>query len=149
MYRYKDGRLKNKCALVIGATSGIGQGCAEMFAEQGARVIVTGRRVVEGEAVARNIVAAGGDAAFLQCDVTKPEPVAETVRLAVDRLGRLDILLNNAGGSSSADGLVTTGSLDEFWEKCGLIASAHFSPFASLFPRWSSREEDLSSTWFR
>jgi NAD(P)-dependent dehydrogenase (short-subunit alcohol dehydrogenase family) len=117
MYLYKDGRLKNKCALVMGATSGIGQTCAEMFAEQGARVIVTGRRVVEGETVARNIATAGGDAAFLQCDVTKTEPVAETVRLAVDRLGRLDILLNNAGGSSSSDGLVTTGSLDEFWEK--------------------------------
>jgi NAD(P)-dependent dehydrogenase (short-subunit alcohol dehydrogenase family) len=117
MYRYKDGRLKNKCALVMGATSGIGQTCAEMFAQQGARVIVTGRRVVEGEAVARNIVAAGGDAAFQQCDVTKPESVAETIRLAVDRLGKLDILLNNAGGSRSADGLVTAGALDEFWEK--------------------------------
>ena len=78
---------------------------------------MSGRRVVEGEAVARKIVAAGGYAAFLQCDVTKPEELAETVRLAVDRLGRLDILLNNAGGSSAAEGLATTGSLDEFWEK--------------------------------
>ncbi|HTF64006.1 MAG TPA: SDR family NAD(P)-dependent oxidoreductase, partial [Edaphobacter sp.] len=110
-------RLKNKCALLMGATSGIGQTCAEMFAQQGARVVVTGRRVVEGEAVARSIVAAGGDAAFQLCDVTEPESVEEAVRQAIGRLGRLDILLNNAGGSGNADGPVTTASLDEFWNK--------------------------------
>jgi NAD(P)-dependent dehydrogenase (short-subunit alcohol dehydrogenase family) len=113
----------------MGATSGIGQTCAEMFAQQGARVVVTGRRAAEGEAVARNIVAAGGDATFQLCDVTEPESVEEAVRQAVGRLGRLDILLNNAGGSGNADGPVTTASLDEFWNK---MRVDHFGTFLTL-----------------
>jgi NAD(P)-dependent dehydrogenase (short-subunit alcohol dehydrogenase family) len=122
-------RLKNKCALIMGATSGIGQTCAEMFARQGARVVLTGRRVPEGEAVARNIVAAGGDAIFQMCDVTEPESVEEAVHQAIGRFGRLDVLLNNAGGSSNTDGLVTTASLDEFWNK---MRVDHFGTFLSL-----------------
>jgi NAD(P)-dependent dehydrogenase (short-subunit alcohol dehydrogenase family) len=74
---------------------------AEMFAQQGARVVLTGR---EGEEVARNIVAAGGDAIFQACDVAEPESVKEAVREAVARFGQLDIVLNNAGGSGNADG---------------------------------------------
>jgi NAD(P)-dependent dehydrogenase (short-subunit alcohol dehydrogenase family) len=100
-----------------------------MFAQQGARVVVTGRRVAEGKAVARSIVAAGGDATFQLCDVTEPESVEEAVRQAVGRLGRLDILLNNAGGSGNADGPVTTASLDEFWNK---IRVDHFGTFLTL-----------------
>jgi NAD(P)-dependent dehydrogenase (short-subunit alcohol dehydrogenase family) len=125
----KMARLKNKCALVMGATSGIGQTCAEMFAQHGARVVLTGRRVAQGEAVARGIVSAGGDAAFQLCDVTEPESVEEAVRQAIDRLGRVDILLNNAGGSGNADGPVTTASLDEFWNK---MRVDHFGTFLTL-----------------
>jgi len=57
-------RLKNKCALLMGATSGIGQNCAVMVAREGARIVLTGRRVAQGEAVARSIIEAGGDAMF-------------------------------------------------------------------------------------
>ena len=99
----QGGRLKNKCALVMGATSGIGQTCAEMFAQQGARVVLTGRRVTQGEEVGCNIVAAGGDATFQACDVTEPKSVKEAFgRLSC--FGQLDIVLNNAGGSANADG---------------------------------------------
>jgi NAD(P)-dependent dehydrogenase (short-subunit alcohol dehydrogenase family) len=122
-------RLKDKCALLMGATSGIGQRCAEMFAQQGARVVVTGRRAEQGEAVARGIVAAGGDAVFQLCDVTEPESVEEAVRQTIRRLGRLDVLLNNAGGSGNADGPVTTASLDEFWNK---MRVDHFGTFLTL-----------------
>jgi NAD(P)-dependent dehydrogenase (short-subunit alcohol dehydrogenase family) len=100
-----------------------------MFAREGARVVVTGRRVVQGEAVARSIVEAGGDATFQVCDVTEPDSVEEAVRQAVGRLGRLDILLNNAGGSSNTDGPVTTASLDEFWNK---MRVDHFGTFLAL-----------------
>jgi NAD(P)-dependent dehydrogenase (short-subunit alcohol dehydrogenase family) len=122
-------RLKNKCALLMGATGGIGRTCAEMFAQQGARVVVTGRRIAEGEAVARSIVDAGGDAVFQLCDVTEPESVEEAVRGAIGHLGRIDILLNNAGGSGNADGPVTTASLDEFWDK---MRVDHFGTFLCL-----------------
>lgn len=123
------GRLKDKCALVMGATSGIGQTCAEMFAQQGARVVVTGRRVAQGEAVAQSIVEAGGDATFQVCDVTEPESVEAAVRQAISRMGKIDILLNNAGGSSNVDGPVTTASLDEFWNK---MRVDHFGTFLTL-----------------
>jgi NAD(P)-dependent dehydrogenase (short-subunit alcohol dehydrogenase family) len=122
-------RLKDKCALLMGATGGIGQRCAEMFAQQGARIVLTGRRTTEGEAVARTIVAAGGDAKFQVCDVSQPESVEEAVRRAADHLGRLDILLNSAGGSGNADGPVTTASLEEFWNK---MRVDHFGTFLSL-----------------
>ena len=135
-------RLKNKCALVMGATSGIGQTCAEMFAREGARVVLTGRRVAHGEAVARSIVAAGGDAAFQLCDVTQPESVEEAVRQATARLGRLDILLSNAGGSGNADGPVTIASLDEFWNK---MRVDHFGTFLSL--RFAIPEMVKSGGW--
>jgi NAD(P)-dependent dehydrogenase (short-subunit alcohol dehydrogenase family) len=113
----------------MGATSGIGQTCAEMFAQQGARVVLTGRRVTEGEEVARNIVAAGGDAIFQACDVAEPESVKEAVRQAVARFGQLDIVLNNAGGSANADGPVITASLEEFWKK---MRVDHFGTFLTL-----------------
>jgi NAD(P)-dependent dehydrogenase (short-subunit alcohol dehydrogenase family) len=100
-----------------------------MFAQQGARVVVTGRRAEQGEAVARGIVAAGGDAVFQLCDVTEPESVEEAVRQTIRRLGRLDVLLNNAGGSGNADGPVTTASLDEFWNK---MRVDHFGTFLTL-----------------
>jgi NAD(P)-dependent dehydrogenase (short-subunit alcohol dehydrogenase family) len=125
----KMDRLKDKCALLMGATGGIGQSCAEMFAREGARVVVTGRRVAHGEAVARRILEAGGDAAFVFCDVTEPESVQEAIRQAMGHLGQLDILLNNAGGSGNADGLVTTASLDEFWNK---MRVDHFGTFLAL-----------------
>jgi len=100
-----------------------------MFARQGARVVLTGRRVAEGEAVARRIIDAGGDATFQMCDVSEPESVEQAVRVAVGRFGRLDILLNNAGGSANADGPVTTASLDEFWHK---MRVDHFGTFLTL-----------------
>ncbi|MET0984748.1 MAG: SDR family oxidoreductase [Steroidobacteraceae bacterium] len=119
-------RLAGKSALLMGATGGIGQTCAEMFSKEGARLVVTGRRVAEGEAVAGKIVDAGGDAAFVQCDVTDPASVEKAVRTAIERLGRLDVLLNNAGGSAASDGPVTTASLDEFWNK---MRVDHFGVF--------------------
>lgn len=109
------GRLAGKVAFVAGGTSGIGQTTAEMFAAEGARVAVTGRRAPEGEAVARAICEAGGEAVFIRMDVGEADQVEQAVRATVDRFGRLDVLFANAGGSSAADGPVTTVALEEFW----------------------------------
>lgn len=119
-------RLQNKTALIMGATGGIGQTCAEMFSREGARVVITGRRVSEGEALAKTIVGAGGEAVFVQCDVTEPESVENAVRQTMTQMGRLDILVNNAGGSANTDGPVTTADLDEFWNK---MRVDHFGTF--------------------
>jgi NAD(P)-dependent dehydrogenase (short-subunit alcohol dehydrogenase family) len=108
-------RLAGKVAFLAGATSGIGATTAKVFAAEGARVVIAGRRSPEGEAVAAAIGAAGGEAIFVQTDVSEPSNVERSMNAAVDRFGRLDILFNNAGGSTPQDGRVTETSNDEFW----------------------------------
>ena len=108
-------RLLGKVALIAGATTGIGKVTAEEFAREGAKVVLTGRRTSEGEAAAAGIRHSGGDAIFVQTDVTDEAAVKNAVARTVEKYGSLHVLFNNAGGSSNADGKVTTASLDEFW----------------------------------
>jgi len=109
------GRLAGKVAFLSGATSGIGQATAEMFAAEGARVAIAGRRIPEGEAVAAGIRARGGEALFVQTDVTDADNVERSIAATVAAFGRLDILFNNAGGSTPRDGSVTQAPFEEFW----------------------------------
>ena len=81
------GRLEGKVAIVTGATSGMGKRTAELFVEEGATVILAGRREAEGEAVAR---ALGPRAQFVRTDVAREEDVRRLVGASVDRHGRLD-----------------------------------------------------------
>ncbi|GAB4382438.1 MAG: SDR family oxidoreductase [Elainellaceae cyanobacterium] len=89
--------LKDKVALVTGGTSGIGRATAIAYAQQQAKVVVVGRRIDEGEETVRLIKEAGGEAIFVQADVTKEVDVQAMVDKAVDVFGRLDIASNNAG----------------------------------------------------
>lgn len=109
------GRLSGKVAFVTGATGGIGEVTARLFAHEGARVAIAGRRVDRGEAVAAEIAAAGGEAVFVRTDVSEPDSVDASFAEVFDRFGRLDVLFNNAGGSSSADGPLTVAPIEEFW----------------------------------
>jgi NAD(P)-dependent dehydrogenase (short-subunit alcohol dehydrogenase family) len=88
-----SGRLTGKVALITGGTSGIGQATARLFAQEGATVVITGRRVELGQAV----VAQLGRAAFIPADHTKPEDCRRVVETVIADFGRLDILFNNAG----------------------------------------------------
>jgi NAD(P)-dependent dehydrogenase (short-subunit alcohol dehydrogenase family) len=89
--------LQDKVALVTGGTSGIGRATAIAYAKQQAKVVVVGRRIDEGEETVRLIKKAGGEAIFVQADVTKEANVKAMVDKAVDVFGRLDIAFNNAG----------------------------------------------------
>jgi NAD(P)-dependent dehydrogenase (short-subunit alcohol dehydrogenase family) len=89
--------LQDKVALVTGGTSGIGRATAIAYAQQQAKVVVVGRRMNEGEKTVRLIQDAGGEAIFVQSDVTKEADVKAMVDKAVDVFGRLDIAFNNAG----------------------------------------------------
>lgn len=89
------GRLEGKVALVTGAGSGIGRASAERFAAEGARVAVVDLKGAE-ETVAA-IEAAGGEALALTTDLADEEAVAAMAEVAVDRFGRVDVLMNNAG----------------------------------------------------
>lgn len=91
-------RFSGKVALVTGAASGIGRAGAQLFAREGAKVIVaTSANVKGGEGTVRSIKDAGGEASFVLCDVSKEYDVRTMIETAVDRYGRLDFAFNNAG----------------------------------------------------
>ena len=131
-----QGRLADRKALITGAASGIGEACARRFAEEGARVVVADVDRERGEAVVREIESDGGWAAFIEADVTDREACRRMVREAADRMGGLDVLLNNAitygpkGGSAEEGWNATLASgLDAVW-----AASMEAVPFLEASP---------------
>ncbi len=109
-------RLKGKTAVVTGGTSGIGRAIALRFAAEGANVVigdVTATPVEGGEATQERIAAAGGTVHFMKTDVTRRDDVDALVGAAVDRHGRLDVMVNNAA-VFSACGLLETS--EEHWD---------------------------------
>ena len=90
-------RLEGKVALITGGTSGIGSATAARLAVEGARVAITGRNAERGEQVVKDIIAAGGDAIFIQSDVCVAKDCRRAVDETLQRFGRIDVLFNNAG----------------------------------------------------
>jgi NAD(P)-dependent dehydrogenase (short-subunit alcohol dehydrogenase family) len=108
-----DMKLKDKVAIITGATKGIGRACAYEFAREGAKVVLSGRTVSLGEAAAREICDAGGDAIFVRCDVSQKAQVDALVQATVEHYGRIDVVVNNAGVNHSANFFDTT---EEDWD---------------------------------
>jgi len=106
-------RLKDKVALITGASVGIGQCTALLFAREGARLVINSQSA-RGEAVAEQITCAGGQAIFVQGSVADVADARRMVERAVEEFGRLDILVNNAG-------IVIPGTVDnmavEDWDR--------------------------------
>jgi NAD(P)-dependent dehydrogenase (short-subunit alcohol dehydrogenase family) len=112
-------RLAGKVAFITGGGGGIGSATARRFAQEGARVVVADIDVAAGEAAAKAARAAaansGGDAHFIRCDVTERTSVVAAIAETVARYAKLDVLHNNAGGSTLEDGPVTEAPEEEFW----------------------------------
>lgn len=89
--------IQEKVVLITGASSGIGEGCARLLAEKGARVVLGARRVERLEQLVEDIRAAGGQAIARRLDVTDTADVQAFVDAAKAEYGRVDVLLNNAG----------------------------------------------------
>lgn len=88
-----DGRV----AIVTGASAGIGRGIARVFAQKGAKVVTASRSPDTGEAAVRGIRDAGGEAVFVQADVSRRADAEAVATAALSRYGRIDILVHNAG----------------------------------------------------
>ena len=105
-------RLKDKVAFITGAAHGMGESTARLFAQEGAKVIVTDVLEREGEAAAKSIVAAGGDAFFIRLDVADEQQWIAAMGAVIARYGRLDVLVNNAGISGAVPERMSTEYFD-------------------------------------
>ena len=90
-------KLKDKVAVIAGGTKGIGLGIALEFVREGAKVVVGGTNPKNGEEAVREIKTAGGDGLFVKCDVADLADLDKFIAQAVDRFGRVDIYVANAG----------------------------------------------------
>ena len=95
-------RMEQKSVIVTGGSKGLGRGIAQVFAREGAKVLVVARQQDAGERTAREIVDAGGTASFFRADVSNWDDVEAMAEAAVDRHGGIDILCSNAGIFPSA-----------------------------------------------
>jgi meso-butanediol dehydrogenase/(S,S)-butanediol dehydrogenase/diacetyl reductase len=107
--------LSGKNAVVTGATSGIGESIARRFSAEGAAVAVVGRRKEKGEQVASSIRANGGNAIYVQADVSDSKSVEEMSKVCLEELGSISILVNDAGVSTGNAPMERVA--EEDWDK--------------------------------
>ncbi|MBN1485452.1 MAG: SDR family oxidoreductase [Chloroflexia bacterium] len=109
------GQMVDQVALVTGGSSGIGRATALAFAAEGARVVIASRTRETGEQVVQEIREAGGEAMWVETDVTQAAQVEALVRETVEAYGRLDYAFNNAGSGGEGGWLVDIP--EEGWDK--------------------------------
>lgn len=91
------GRLDGKVAVITGANSGVGEATAKLFAKEGAKVVISARRVAKLEGVEKEIKEAGGEVLAVATDISKLEDVKNLVEKTKEAYGKIDIFVNNAG----------------------------------------------------
>jgi NAD(P)-dependent dehydrogenase (short-subunit alcohol dehydrogenase family) len=101
------GRLQGKVAFITGAGSGIARVATRLFTQEGAKVVIAELKPELGQASEQEVRESGGDATFIETNVTKEESVKQAIQETVDHYGKLDILYNCAGGSIVEDAKVT------------------------------------------
>lgn len=108
-------RLQNKVCIITGAASGMGESEAIAFAQQGAKLIIADMNLEQANQVAENIINAGGEAFAFRVDVTQFDQLKQLVEFTLEKFGRIDVLLNNAGiFDKYTNSLDTT---EELWDR--------------------------------
>lgn len=122
-------RLAGKVSIITGAGSGIGEATAKLFSKEGAKVVVADIDPVKGQQVVTEIKDAGGDAIFIEADVSKVSDMEKMVKTTVSTYGKLNILYNHAGipGPKGVEDVT-----EEEWEQC-IKANMLGSFFATKF----------------
>lgn len=132
-------KLSGKVAVVTGAASGMGKAIAELFAEEGAKVVISDLNLENANKVVMGIVAKGGSAIAVSANVAVEEDVQQLIDSAVGEFGTVDILVNNAG---IMDNFVPAGELtDELWEKVFAVSAERASSGMGINPRLGEPEE--------
>jgi NAD(P)-dependent dehydrogenase (short-subunit alcohol dehydrogenase family) len=108
-------RLQGKVAVITGAGSGLGRASAILFAKEGAKVVAAASREKDGEQTVSLIKESGGDAILARVDVTRATDVEKAVKAAVDKYGKLDIMLNNAG--TPGPGKLIADLTEDEWQR--------------------------------
>lgn len=130
-------RLHERVALITGATSGIGQATAKLFAHEGAKVMIAARREDKGREVVNSIRASGGTTEFVRCDVKSNEDCQRAVDETLHTFGQIDILFNNAG--IVPVGTVTETSLETWNEVMATNVSGTFYMSRAVLPHMIAR----------
>jgi NAD(P)-dependent dehydrogenase (short-subunit alcohol dehydrogenase family) len=144
--------MSHQVVLITGALTGIGRASAVLFAKQGADVVVSGRRDAEGEALAAELRGLGAKAAFVHADVRQESDVRSLVDQTVERFGRLDVAVNNAGTEGSP-GPVTEQTAESYAATfdsnvLGVLLSMKHE-LRAMLPRGSGSIVNISSAYGR
>ncbi|AZN39867.1 SDR family oxidoreductase [Paenibacillus albus] len=135
-------KLSGKVAVVTGAASGMGKAIAELFAAEGAKVVVSDMRLEAAETVVAGIGANGGTAIAVAANVAVEDDVQRLVNTAVEQFGTVDILINNAG---IMDNMVPAGDLtDELWERVFAVnATGPMRTIRKVLPIFTERKSGV------
>ena len=125
-------RLEGKVALISGGSRGMGAYEAELFVQEGAKVVVGDLREDEGHSLVDKIIKSGGDAVFVRLDVTSETDWTAAVNEAANRYGKLDVLVNNAG--VSARGSIEETSVEDWDRVMGINSKGVFLGTRSAIP---------------
>ncbi|MEG1060340.1 MAG: SDR family oxidoreductase [Oscillospiraceae bacterium] len=90
-------RLKGKVVIITGSNSGVGAAAAQIFAKEGAKVVISARRIAPLEEIAAKIKNSGGEVLMVPTDISKPEDAENLIKKTIEAYGKLDVLVNNAG----------------------------------------------------
>ncbi|MBR4333428.1 MAG: SDR family oxidoreductase [Clostridia bacterium] len=126
--------LTGRVALITGGGSGIGKGCAKILADAGAKVVIVGRRMNKLEEVKAEIEAAGGKCACFSADLTNEENCRAMVDFCVSTFGRLDILINSAGGRGAHGALEDEFSTQNYEETMAVDFTSTFMAVKYAYP---------------